>query len=362
MTGLRISLYVSCCLVVCCVTSLLATPPLPYQAEIMSDHVVYRSGPGERYYVCGHLQRGEIVEVYQQQETGFLAIRPPRGASSWVLASDVAPTREESIGRIVRPRVISWIDSELSSASDDQWQVELKEDELVEILEKRSVPGQPAETADQYYRITPPSGEFRWIHTRFLQPVREAVSLIDSMPSTSGVGSIQLIQYPQDTTQLPADGWRDRRLANINPLPSAPAVRVAQTNPGPTAPVRSQPADVEPRERFQPPTSQLLPDPKPNASKSPVSVAETPSYRIGGVSYHGVGWLMPVYGKDRSLPPFALLDNEGKLLQYVIPGPGVNLRRYARKEVGILGSRVLVKRGEVNRLTAYRVIDLSRHR
>ena len=84
MAGLRISLYVSCCLVGCCATSLLATPPLPYQAEIMSDHVVYRSGPGEQYYVCGHLQRGDIVEVYQQQETGFLAIRPPRGASSWV--------------------------------------------------------------------------------------------------------------------------------------------------------------------------------------------------------------------------------------------------------------------------------------
>ena len=352
MAGLRISLYVSYCLIGCCVTSLLATPPLPYQAKIMSDHVVYRSGPGEQYYVCGHLQRGEIVEVYQQQETGFLAIRPPRGASSWVLARDVVMTRQESIGRIVRPRVISWIDSELSSASDDQWQVQLKEDELVEILEKRSVPGQPAETADQYYRITPPSGEFRWIHSRFVQPVRAAVSHIDSTSSPTGVESIQLIQYPQDTTYLSADGWRDRRLANINSLPSASEIRIAQTNPEPT--------DFEQPERIQQQPRQVLP--KPDADKSSVSAAEPPSNRIGGVSYHGVGWLMPVYGKDRSLPPFALLDDEGKLLQYVTPAPGVNLRRYARKEVGILGTRILVQRGEVQRLTAYRVIDLSRHR
>ena len=352
MAGLRISLYVSCCLIGCCVTSLWATPPLPYQAEIVSDHVVYRSGPGEQYYVCGHLQRGEIVEVYQQQGTGFLAIRPPRGASSWVLARDVVMTRQESIGRIARSRVISWIDSELSSATDDQWQVQLKEDELVEILEKRPVPGQPVETADQYYRIAPPSGEFRWIHTRFVQPARAAVSHIDSTISPTGVESVQLIQYPQDTTYLPADGWRDRRLANINSLPPASEVRIAQTNPGPT--VFEQPEKIQQQPR------QVLP--KPAADKSTVSAAETPSNRIGGVSYHGVGWLMPVYGKDRSLPPFALLDDEGKLLQYVTPAPGVNLRRYARKEVGILGTRILVQRGEVQRLTAYRVIDLSRHR
>ena len=166
---------------------LLATPPAPYRAQVVTDSTAYRAGPGRQFYCCGYLVRGEIVEVYQQDASGFLAIRPPQPASSWVLASDVELTEQADIGRVLRSNVTSWIDSQLPAAPDDQWQVRLKEGELVEIIEKRPVPGEPLETAPMYYRIAPPAGEFRWIPVESVQPVDETVAAEQQ-------DSIQLLQ------------------------------------------------------------------------------------------------------------------------------------------------------------------------
>ena len=122
---------------------------------------------------------------------------------------------------------------------------------------------------------------------------------------------------------------------------------------------------IGPREGFQ--KSSLTEDPVPLSVKKdreqlPQRSEPRLNNQVAGVKYDGVGWLMPVYSQDRSTPPFALLDDDGKMLQYVTPAPGVNLRRYARKNVGIFGTRLLPQAGKSNRLTAYRVIDLERHR
>ena len=342
---------------------LLATPPVPYRAQVVTDSTAYRAGPGNQFYSCGYLVRGEIVEVYQQDASGFLAIRPPQPASSWVLASDVELTEQTDIGRVLRSNVTSWIDSQLPAAPDDQWQVRLKEGELVEIIEKRPVPGEPLETALLYYRIAPPAGEFRWIPVQSVQPIDENVVLEQQ-------DSIQLVQYTQEVTRLPADGWRDRRLANIVPQRAASANRISirRTNQAmvPPRPLRQDPADsLQPLRNLkevsvdQTRIRSERTEPRRQPSTEP---AQRPTFRAAGVEYDGVGWLMPVYAKNRSMPPFALLNDEGKLIQYVTPAPGVNLRRYARKNVGVFGTRRLSADGEANHLTAYRIIDLARHR
>ena len=335
---------------------LLAAPPVPYRAQVVVDLAAFRAGPGTEFYSCGQLRRGTIVEVYKQDASGFLAIRPPQQASSWVLARDVEMTAETNIGRVLRSNVASWIDSQLPSAPDDQWQVRLKEGELIEIIEKRPVPGQPPETADMYYRIAPPAGEFRWLSIQTVKPVTETVGREQE--------SVQLVQYPQETTHLPADGWRDRRLANILPQRPASATRISinRTNHAtlPSKLVRQDaPGSLKPFEEFK----QALGERDRSRSRLPVrDPSHRPAFRVAGVEYDGVGWLMPVHAKNRSMPPFALLNDEGKLIHYVTPAPGVNLRRYARKNVGIFGTRRLGKDGQANQLTAYRVIDLARHR
>ena len=91
-----------------------------------------------------------------------------------------------------------------------------------------------------------------------------------------------------------------------------------------------------------------------NSGITPLASADT--------RYDGSGWLVPVHSPRQTAPPFALLDDQGDVLQYVSPAPGLNLHRYVRKQVGIYGQRNFVQPLKKTLLTAERVIDLDRHR
>jgi len=55
--------------------------------------------------------------------------------------------------------------------------------------------------------------------------------------------------------------------------------------------------------------------------------------------FDGPGWLLPVHSSRQASPPYALLDQQGQILKFISPAPGLNLHRYLRKEVGIFGQR-----------------------
>jgi hypothetical protein len=78
--------------------------------------------------------------------------------------------------------------------------------------------------------------------------------------------------------------------------------------------------------------------------------------------FDGSGWLLPVHSKKRTAPPYALLDEEGRLLQFVSPAPGMNLHRYLRKEIGVFGQTSFIESLSKPHLTAHRVVELDRHR
>lgn len=78
--------------------------------------------------------------------------------------------------------------------------------------------------------------------------------------------------------------------------------------------------------------------------------------------YDGVGWLMPVITQRSSVPRYALTDRNGHILQFVTPAPGVNLRRFQRQQVGVIGRRGYVPRLRTPHLMADRVVVLNRHR
>lgn len=80
-----------------------------------------------------------------------------------------------------------------------------------------------------------------------------------------------------------------------------------------------------------------------------------------GVAYDGVGWLKPVYSAKRVAPPYALVDVDGKVLQYVTPAPGLNLNRYVKKPVGIFGQKSHLSEFNAAHLTAAKVVDLSKY-
>lgn len=77
-------------------------------------------------------------------------------------------------------------------------------------------------------------------------------------------------------------------------------------------------------------------------------------------SFDAQGWLMPVHSTRRVAPPFALLDDDGRVVCYVQPSPGLNLRRYAKKHVGLFGDRQFVPELRANLLTVTRVVRRSK--
>jgi hypothetical protein len=77
--------------------------------------------------------------------------------------------------------------------------------------------------------------------------------------------------------------------------------------------------------------------------------------------FDGTGWLLPVHSTKRVAPPYALLDDNGKVLQYVTPAPGLNLHRYERRRVGLYGQKTPAQSLNAPHLTAHRLVDLERH-
>lgn len=134
-------------------------PAFPYTAYANTDDVYVRSGPGKNYYPTEKLKRGDAVEVYRHDPGGWYAIRPPHGSFSWVPARLLQPTKDH-LAVVVGDRVVSRVGSGMSDVRD-VIQVRLDRGEQVEILETRSL--MTAGHADAWCKITPPSGEFRWV-------------------------------------------------------------------------------------------------------------------------------------------------------------------------------------------------------
>ena len=87
-----------------------------------------------------------------------------------------------------------------------------------------------------------------------------------------------------------------------------------------------------------------------------------PSAKSSAMQYDARGYLMPVMTARKDLPPYQITDREGNTLQFVTPAPGVNLKRYVRKEVGLFGERGYLETLERPHITAERIVDLDRHR
>ncbi len=91
--------------------------------------------------------------------------------------------------------------------------------------------------------------------------------------------------------------------------------------------------------------------------------------RANTTVYDGRGWLVPVvsrkgrqFSPSNYMPPFALTDNDGNVLQFVTPAPGVNLHRYVKQEIGIFGQQRPLEHLTEPHVTASRIVMLDRHR
>jgi hypothetical protein len=167
----------------------------PYRAQVLSDAASVRSGPGSRFYVTGQLMQGETVEVYRHVDDQWCAIRPPSTSFSYVRADAVRATENESVIEVIAEDAKTRIGSEVSEARNVEY-VRLRKGERLQVL------GEPltfGRSPQLWFKIAPPSGEFRFIHRQEIEA---------SGAETDSRGEPQAERAPADgSSEGSANGW-----------------------------------------------------------------------------------------------------------------------------------------------------------
>lgn len=136
----------------------------PYEAYVAVEQADVVAGPGHRFYVTDRLTFGTKVEIYREEPSGWLAIRPPDGTFSWVPGEFVERLEDDNLGRVSAPTPV-WVGTSIEHVTQHQKQVTLKSGELVQILGEKTVAA--AEGSERkWFKIAPPAGEYRWVYLR----------------------------------------------------------------------------------------------------------------------------------------------------------------------------------------------------
>ncbi len=369
----------------------------PYPAVITHDQTPVHSGPARVHYATDYLRAGETIEVWRHDPGGWCAIRPPDTSFSWVVKKHVTITDDPNVGRLERDDINAWVGSTDDSISEYLWQVRLRRGELVEILGTRD--GVAADGSDEdWYRIAPPAGEFRWIQARYFQRAQSSgnatakptawttanrnaadsqvtqfqVDAAQEDMATAPDGDEELVRLNIELSQILARELRLWELTALREKAVAALGRSASDLDRGNARLLIEKIDsfdalkkkMELGSDAAPAEQEL-----PSSAASDVTITQSaPDAAVdlesNGITprYDGEGWLVPVVPFDREAPAYAIVDADGKIQQYLSPAPGLNLHRYLRREIGVYGRRGYIPSADVQHITAHRVVVLDRHR
>ncbi|MEX2027762.1 MAG: SH3 domain-containing protein, partial [Pirellulaceae bacterium] len=191
----------------------------PYRAHTISETTQVRGGPGDNYAVTLELPQGAEVDVYRHDPDGWCAIRPPAGSFSLLFARHVDPL-DDGLGQINKDDVPSRVGSALSDLSDVV-QLRLKKGELVEILDEMN------DGNENWYKIAPPAGEFRWVHASDLQLAEPVVGEEPADQLPNGANQIVMTSGTQAGWEASPAGPQSAAAANPNQGFISPSAVVA---------------------------------------------------------------------------------------------------------------------------------------
>ncbi|RMF43742.1 MAG: hypothetical protein D6753_04390 [Planctomycetota bacterium] len=135
----------------------------PVRVYAASDQAILRCGPGPEFYGTMRLPEGQELEVYVQTDDGWLGVRPPEGSHCWIPARTAYLLPGGRVVEVTTPGTVSWIGSEIEKPPVLRWQVELTRGEQLAVLGETTHERSDGQ-AELWYKVAPPSGEFRWIH------------------------------------------------------------------------------------------------------------------------------------------------------------------------------------------------------
>lgn len=396
------------CVVGVCGSVFGAQTQFPYELTVTADSVDVRSGPGEQYYATDRLPIGAKIQVYRH-DSAWLAIRPPDGSFSLVKSEHLTSTNQADVAKVTKNDARCHVGSKFTEIGDPVSWVRLRKNELVELIDgkKAEIDATTDDAEDTWRRISPPAGEFRWVK---VADMRAAVPKTLGERAESSSGDVITIPMQDEQTSAGLDTkeeetetadeetaeesgpsenkWIARSPRSHDSLDDIElrlslmvakdmrAWRLGQLRERVEAIKQNADSkDDQSRAKLllkrigkfeelqnsfvQTMGDTYLPDgPGPDVPTNDVLTAVE---RVTGVRYDGSGWLVPVHSTKQTAPPYALLDAEGEVLQYVSPAPGLNLHRYVRKQVGLFGHRGYQQSLKKPHLTAERVVDLKRH-
>ena len=185
----------------------------PYQAVVVKDNVLVRSGGSDEYYPTKRIQRDTVVTVKRHDTGGWYMIAPPEGSFNWIPTRYVDQTTDEA-GVITEDHIVAFVGSEFGDEMG-VWQGRLSAGTSIEILEEREVDTKNG--SQSMFRIAPPARDRRWIPGDAVIPVDEGhQEKIDSDPfSTPTAIRRQADPAVADSTSQPRPSARLQRLQKI---------------------------------------------------------------------------------------------------------------------------------------------------
>jgi hypothetical protein len=345
-----------------------AETTFPYKAYAVSEDVYVRSGPGQDYYPTDKLKRGQEVEVYRHDPGGWCAVRPTEGSFTWVSNRFLKPT-EHHLGVITEDGVSARVGSRFSDIRD-VIQVRLHKGEIVEIV------GAPprdigAGGASAWYKIAPPSGEFRWVSSKYLdtENPRDGIRKRRSDSNSDDVATNDRDDRRRDRNDsLRGRSGRFRSLtpeeynAELERIELELSVMVIDDPLKWSFDALQERSNIlldEAQTAVERGQARLLADKiarfedirrRQEAVAAMRERTDRVSRVYGGLRgrdpkqeiddrYDGVGQLTEVVSPKVGAPRYALVDKSGDVRCYVTPAPGVHLQDYVGREVGVIGTR-----------------------
>jgi uncharacterized protein YraI len=230
---------------VLCVLSMCTGVVFAATGGVVRLDTVSRSGPGNDYYETSRLYDGDRIEIYNETDNGWLAIRPPIGSFSWV-GAEYVDVAANGVGTVTAEGLASRIGSEFS----DQCQtvsVRLHCGEKVSVVDRIETPENPA--CKVWLKISPPSGEFRWIRKEDVEVAQQTVvvktptyqtsqtttirnAAVNNVVVNDNANGISKVTY-QTEDSAPSIAVPPTSLPAVSPQTKPPVATLDETSPTP---------------------------------------------------------------------------------------------------------------------------------
>lgn len=149
-------------------------------ATIETDGVEIRAGHAMSFPAVGQLRKGDKVIIIREEETGFLAIHPPAGVTSWVRQIHLGKVEPNEAGKA---NVVVLVEGAEVMTGNDKGDgpstratTRIAKGTIVEVV------GKPIRIdGASWYPITPPEGDLRWVPKSAVR-MQEVVALTPPAP------------------------------------------------------------------------------------------------------------------------------------------------------------------------------------